>query len=355
MNNMLDNAAACRPYNWAAELFAEKSLELFANQESAGSAGVRSAKAVEVAGEKILSAIAPGYGILFCNTATDALRAAVCTVASLRKNTVSLTTRSEHPALLHALQESSSVQFCKMGKSGRLEFPEEVKADLFAVHHVNAETGILQDPVALKEHLPEKTLFLLDTTQSVCKVPILAKNADFLTISGCKIGAPCGAALIYRKTYEKQVRNLRFERHGIGRCVPAAAVVLGEVIEKGIAHLSARMEHVIGLQNLLRRELSDLKVHFTAENLPSSPWITHILLPGYQGGILVRMFEERGITVAAGSACSSETPEPSPVLRAMGYTAAEAYSALRVSFFDDTTQEEVLFFANTLHELLKNY
>ena len=107
---MLDNAAANRPYLWAAELFAEKSLELFANQESAGELGVKAAKAVELAGEQLASAVAPGFGVLFCNTATDALRAAVRAVLNPGEETVALTTKAEHPALLHALKDYSAVQ-----------------------------------------------------------------------------------------------------------------------------------------------------------------------------------------------------------------------------------------------------
>lgn len=352
MNNMLDNAAACRPYPWAAELFAEKSLELFANQESAGDLGVKSAKAVELAGEQLASALAPGYGVLFCNTGTDALRAAAAALGT-QKELHSLTTKAEHPALLHALNDFTNVQYSKIGKDGTIQLPPDVKADVFAVHHVNAETGIVQDAAALKKELPGETVFLLDTTQSVCKIPVPVGVADFLTVSGCKIGAPFGAALLYKKRFEKQIRGLRLEKHGVGRCVPAGAIVLAECVSRGLGSLEERMAHAEKLQNLLRENLADLKVRFTAEH--GSPWITHLMLPGYQGGILVRMFQEKGITVAAGSACSSETPEPSAVLRAMGYSAAEAYSALRVSFFDDTTPEEVLFFANTLHELLKNY
>lgn len=352
MNNMLDNAAACRPYPWAAELFAEKSLELFANQESAGELGVKAAKEVELAGEQLASAVAPGYGVLFCNTATDALRAAVRTALNPGKESLSLTTKAEHPALLHALKDFSSIQYCKIGKDGKALIPADAKADLIAVYHVNAETGIIQDVQNLKQ---TGSLFLLDTTQSLCKIPVPVNTADFLTVSGCKVGAPCGAALLYRKKFEKQVKSLRLEEHGIGRCVPASAVVLAEVISKSISALPERMAHAEKLRDLLRESLSGLKVVFTAKPEESSPWINHLMLPGYQGGILVRMFQEKGITVAAGSACSSETPEPSAVLRAMGYSAAEAYSALRVSFSDDTTPEEVLFFTNTLRELLKNY
>ena len=355
MYNMLDNAASCRPYPWAAELFAEKSMELYANQESAGESGVRSAKAVELAGEQLASAIAPGFGVFFCNTGTDALRLAARAVLESRREAVSLTTKAEHPALLHALEEHSAVKYCKMEKNGQVQFPSEIHADFAAVHHVNAETGIVQDPEVWKKHLPGECLFLLDTTQSACKIPIPAGTLDFLTVSGSKIGAPCGAALLYRKRYEKQIRSLRLEQHGIGRCIPAAAIVLAEAVSKGVSDLSRRMAHAEKLNGLLRNALADLNVKFTADGAESSPWISHFLLPGYQGGILVRMFQGKGITVAAGSACSSEDGGPSPVLRAMGYSPEEAYSALRVSFFDDTTPEEVLFFANTLHELLKNY
>ena len=355
MNNMLDNAAASRPYLWAAELFAEKSLELFANQESAGELGVKAAKAVELAGEQLASAVAPGFGVLFCNTATDALRAAVRAVLNPGEETVALTTKAEHPALLHALKDYSAVQYCKIGKDGKIQIPAGAKAELFAAHHVNAETGIVQDIQELKKNLPGGCAFLLDTTQSLCKIPVPGNSADFLTISGCKVGAPCGAALIYRKSFEKRVKALRLEEHAIGRCVPAAAVVLAEVVTKSVADLSRRMAHAENLRKILRESLAGLNIVFTSKPENASPWINHMMLPGYQGGILVRMFQEKGITVAAGSACSSETPEPSAVLRAMGYSATEAYSALRVSFSDDTTIEEVLFFANTLHELLKNY
>ena len=355
MNIMLDNAAACRPYSWAAELFAEKCRSLYANQESAGKLGVESAKAVAEAADRLSSVLAPGYGVMFCNTGTDALRAAVFAALSGKRNPVSLTTRAEHPALLRALAAFPGTEYCRVGRTGAITIPGDCVPDFFAVHHVNAETGILQDFAVLKKQLPEKTVFLLDTTQSVCKVSLPETLPDFLTISGCKVGAPCGAALLYRKSFEKKIRALRLEEHGIGRCVPAAAVVLSETVVRGVSRLRERYSHAERLNRILRDRLSGLQIRFTAENVPASPWILHFMLSGREGGILVRMLQERGITVAAGSACSSETPKPSAVLTAMGFSARESYSALRVSFFDDTTEEDVLIFANTLHEVLKNY
>lgn len=355
MNIMLDNAAACRPYSFAAGLFAEKCREFYANQESAGKLGTESAKAVKNAADRLASALAPGYEVMFCNTGTDALRAAVHAALSGRKSSSVLTSGMEHPALLKALEQYSKPVFCGVGRNGELRLPEGAAPDLLAVHHVNAETGIVQDPAALKRALPEETVFLLDTTQSVCKIPVDGTVPDLLTVSGCKVGAPCGAALLYRKEFAGKIRSLRLEEHGIGRCVPAAAVVLAETVVHGIAGLRERLAHAERLNRLLRELLSDLKIRFTAEHADSSPWILHFTLPGFEGGILVRMLHDRGITAAAGSACSSETPKPSAVLSAMGYSAKEAYSALRISFFDDTTEEDVLFFANTLHEVLKNY
>ena len=355
MNYMFDNAAACRPFPWAAELFAEKSLELFANQESSGKLGTVSANAVKAAEEQISAAAAPGYGVLFCNTGTDAIRAAVCAALSGKQNPRSLTTKGEHPSLLRILEEKTQTQYCRLSRKGKIQILPDSVPHLFAVHHVNSETGVIQNPEELKKQLPEQTVFLLDTTQSFCKIPVPGTVPDFLTVSGCKIGAPCGAALLYRKTFEKQVLSLRQKDHGIGRCVPAAAAVLGEVVSRGIADLERNRKNAEKLRKLLRESLSELPVEFTADTEDSSPWIVHFLLPGYQGGILVRMLNERGITAAAGSACSSETPEPSAVLLAMGYSSAEAYSALRISFSPCNTEEEILFFANTLHDLLKNY
>ena len=74
-----------------------------------------------------------------------------------------------------------------------------------------------------------------------------------------------------------------------------------------------------------------------------------------QGAVLVRILESRGVSAAAGSACMAETAVPSAVLTAMGYPKNTAFGAFRVSFWDDTSDEDVKVFKNILLEALKNY
>jgi cysteine desulfurase len=73
-----------------------------------------------------------------------------------------------------------------------------------------------------------------------------------------------------------------------------------------------------------------------------------VLLPGADGRVLVPRLDLAGLEVSAGSACSSGSIEPSPVLLALGYDEASARAALRLSLGRTTTQAEVRSAINTL-------
>ncbi|MPN50679.1 Cysteine desulfurase IscS [bioreactor metagenome] len=112
---------------------------------------------------------------------------------------------------------------------------------------------------------------------------------------------------------------------------------------------------------LLRRELSGLELpggkrsFCTVPEKLASPWILHLMLPGLETGVAVRMLSEAGIMVAAGSACSSESAEPSPALLALGYRRNEAWSGLRISLGPDTGAEEAEKLIEVLRNVLKNW
>ena len=87
----------------------------------------------------------------------------------------------------------------------------------------------------------------------------------------------------------------------------------------------------------------------------ASPFILHLMLPGVQSGVVVRMLSEEDVMVAAGSACASETRTPSAALTALGFSREQAYSGLRISFGFDTSPEDVKKMAEALKTVLKNY
>ncbi len=364
MNGYFDNAAQCRPFERAAREFAELSLRFYGNQEASGAAGVESRKQVEAASAEIAEKFAPGSQTLFTGTGTDAIRCAVRAHFMVHPGTAAVTTRAEHPALLEALRSfAGKVEFVTLRKDGSPDMAElesflAAKPSLFAVHHVNAETGFIQDAEAFRKLLKPGTAFLLDTVQSVGKIAVPWREAmpDFVTVSGCKIGAPCGGALVFRdnKKTADSLHAVRGKFHGTGRLIPAAAVVLARVLVSDLETLEDGEKHAESLRNIVLDALAGTEFVKTA-GTRSSPYILHLIFPGKQGAILVRILNSKGISAAAGSACLAETPEPSHVLRALGYSKEESFCAFRASFWRDSAEEDVRNFAKELVSALKSY
>jgi len=371
----LDNAASVPPFDWALDCFTKSARDFPGNQEAAGHAGVRAAAAVKEASRRLSSALAPGYEVLWCGTGTDALAAAVQAHCMANPGTEIVTTEAEHPALRQAVLRFAdryglTVRNAEVAGNGQIR-PESVstllgpRTSLLAIHHVNAETGAVQDLVSLRNLLDQRApgaLFLADTIQSVCKVAVPMREAhpDLLTLSGCKIGAPCGAALLWRDHPERPLTRtlhaLRERHHAIGRCVPAAAITISHVVETLLPALKERGERAAAFRASIRASFpSTLRIQETIPEELSSPYIFHLLLPGFQGGVLVRILGSEGISVAAGSACAAETRTPSETLTAMGYGRNLAFSALRLSFWDTTTEQEIEQFKKVFNQSLKNY
>ena len=79
------------------------------------------------------------------------------------------------------------------------------------------------------------------------------------------------------------------------------------------------------------------------------------MMPGIQSAVIVRYLSKYSILSASGSACAAESQEPSIVLTSLGFSKADAFSGLRLSFSWNTKMEDVEKFFNTLEEILKKY
>jgi cysteine desulfurase len=97
------------------------------------------------------------------------------------------------------------------------------------------------------------------------------------------------------------------------------------------------------------------KCRFTVPAEAGAGNILHFMLPGYQAGVLVRMFSAEDIMLSSGSACQSESDEPSAVLQALNYSKSDAYSGIRVSLSGENTREEAEIFVQKLQQILQDY
>ena len=216
----------------------------------------------------------------------------------------------------------------------------------------NSETGIIQD-------LPNG-IHVTDATQGVGKIAVAEQltKADFGFFSSHKIGGPKGVgAIMLGPDIELPDRGggQEFGRRsgtenlygiaGFGTASRAAAKQLSEGVWERVRQLRDNLECD------LRNEVKDIEVvGCSAQRLPNtSCFVVH----GWKAETLVIQLDLQGIAVSSGSACTSGKVGSSGVLEAMGYSYAEAGSAIRVSIGPSTTTEEIQHFIRVFSKLCR--
>jgi len=232
---------------------------------------------------------------------------------------------------------------------------------LVSVMAANNETGVLQDIAGLVEvakSVNPDVLFLSDACQLVGKLPISFKklNLDMMSVSSHKLYGPQGAgALIVSRSIDLQPQILGGgQEKGLrsGTENLAAIVGFGRAAELAIEAQQARKEHVLKLQQQLVQSLTDLSgvTVFSAqtERLPNT---VQFSVHGIDGETLLMQLDMKGFAVSSGSACDSGRTEPSHVLMAMGIDKNTAKGAIRVSFGEQNTREQVVQFIDVLAQI----
>lgn len=213
------------------------------------------------------------------------------------------------------------------------------RAHLVSVLAANNETGVLS-PIATMADTCHRfeVPFHVDAVQAFGKLPAAVWNrADFLSLSAHKVQGPKGSgALVVRSG--KKLAQTTFggaqetkRRAGTENVLGHGAFGAACASEAGsperwhqVRTLRERFE-----ARLLATEPEAKIFGATADRLPNT---TLVRFPGISGEILLTALDLDGIAVSTGSACSSGSLAPSPVLLAMGYPPDQAREALRVSF-----------------------
>ncbi len=217
---------------------------------------------------------------------------------------------------------------------------------LISVMAANNEIGTLQ-PIAeigglVRDLRKEgrKIWFHTDAVQAVGKMPIDVEDigCDLLSISGHKIYAPKGIGALYvRRGTRLHTQNIggRQERGIRAGTEPVHQIVaLGKAAELADTGLNGSPKQLQelrdGLEDKVFEAFPDAVLNGDKEmRLPN---ISNISFPGVEGEGLLINLDMQGIAVSTGSACSSGSLEPSPVIRALGRNDFQARSAIRFSF-----------------------
>ena len=265
-----------------------------------------------------------------------------------------ITSRLEHKAVLDtaaALQERGcEVSFAEHGADGVID-PDAVaecirdETVLVSIMHVNNETGVVQDIAAIGERCRQRgVLFHVDAAQSTGKVPLRLDDwpVDLASLTAHKTYGPMGIGAIYvRKGVNITPQIHGGEQEGglrPGTLATHQIVGFGAALE--LADPDREGALLADRRNRLWNGLSVIEgIRLNGHPTQRSPHVLNVAFPGVQAESLQLAVAE--VAVSTGSACNSDVPDPSHVLRAMGLSDALAAATLRFSVGRFTTNEEI--------------
>ena len=328
------------------------------NQEASHAAAKRVRRQIGEAAEILTSSL---YGdcrprrVIWGNSATGVFRL----LADFASGGRVLTTRLEHPAVTANLKRTAAkVDFLRCDAAGVLDAessPRE-KYDAVFCHAVQSELGTVQRAAEIFAPHPD-ALHVVDAVALAGKAP-LAGCRGVTVISGSKFGCPGGAAAMIDDDCPQGEKLFAFAGHYrtrdylTDRVAPAVILTLAEAARRRRERMAPDEANAVKNALLLRAGVADLPLCLTVPMEKSSPYIVHLTLRDLPGAVVVRSLSERGIIAASGSACASESREPSPAMLAIGQNRKNAYNSLRLSFGFDTAADDVARLTETLAETL---
>ncbi len=308
--------------------------------------------------------------VSFTTSGTQAAHVAVLGAVAARRSATRgpghvVVSAVEHSSVLnavaHAEEAGSAVTIAGVDATARVDvavFSEAVRRDrtvLACLQSANHEVGTIQPVPEVAQACREAGVpVFVDAAASVGRAR-LPEEWSLLAASGHKWGGPPGVGVLAVRKAVRWKSALPTDNRE-GRRVPGfpnlpailAAVTALEVVEAG---KEAADQELRRLTNQLRHRLPDLVPDCVVHGDPvvTLPHIVTFSCLYIDGEALVVELDKAGFSVSSGSACASDTQQPSHVLAAMG---ALTHGNVRVSLPRDATNESVSAFLAVLPDIV---
>ena len=362
-------------YPKAAEAAFKAMESAYGNPSSTHQTGLQAKGLLEATRRKAAAAIgAKPDQIIFNSGATEGIQTAVFSALQFWKRYPNPPSRpkilyaaTEHKAVPEALHYWVKTLGLKheiieipVDSHGQINF-ERLNAELpdailLCTMAVNNESGVIQRLDEIEKAIIEQksqTLWLVDCVQALGKIDLNLDpiRIDYAVFSGHKVYAPKGTGFLYCKWedlyYPLIVGGGQEKGHRSGTQNLPGVAGLGVVLDlinerdpKGPMQPAARLFE-FREQILAALSESFPKVILNTPLTYSVSTTINFSIPGFRSAELMDVFDSAGLRVSAGSACNATNPEPSHVLRAMGFPNWRSSSAIRLSFGPMTTQKDV--------------
>jgi cysteine desulfurase len=327
--------------------------------------GRRAHTAIEEAREKVAYAVnAHPSQIIFTASGTESNNTIIHGVADGYPESIFGYSAIEHPCV------SKPVEALRKRGFASIEIPVDqnglvniaLLSDIpsnqptfISVMMANNETGVIQNmPEIVQWAKKNKAIVHTDAVQALGKITVdfAGLDVDALTISSHKVYGPQGvAALVVNNKIDVvpfikgggQERGLRSGTENL-----AGIIGFGKACERAAANTVLFDKTIRPLQSYLEQHLVQMGAVIFGNQVKRLPNTSFFAFPRLDGVTLLTALDKKGFAVASGSACSSNSNEPSHVLLAMGIDKELAQGAIRVSMGVESTLAQVKDFIASL-------
>ena len=336
--------------------------KLYGNPSSAYSFAQDSAKAIKEARERVANILnAKPTEIIFTSGGTEANNLAIKGIAFANRERGNhiITSKIEHHAVLNTCKwlekQGFSVSYIEVDKYGIVNLDElkrkiTDKTILISVMYANNEVGTIEPVSEIAEIKNDKEIYIhTDAVQAVgkIKVDVNKLGVDLLSLSAHKFYGPKGVGALFVRNGTKIDPLLHGGHHeknkragtenvagivGLGRACEIALEKMGEE-DKRLKKLRDKLEKGI------TEKITDVVVNGHPEMRLSG--VLNICVKYVEGESILLHLDKEGIAASSGSACTSDSLEPSHVLTSMGISPDVAHGSLRFSLGHSNNEQDI--------------
>lgn len=283
-----------------------------------------------------------------------------------------ITLSIEHHAVLHTMarleKEGFEVTYLNPQSDGIVaveDVRDAIRDDtaLVSIMFANNEMGAIQPIAEIGALCKEKgVLFHTDAVQAVAHLPIDVQemNIDMLSLSAHKFHGPKGVGVLYARNGIKLINVIEGGAQERGKRAGTINVPgimsMAAALKDGCDNMEVNMKKVSVLRDRLIEGLKDIPYSkLNGDAVKRLPGNVNYSFEGVEGESLLLSLDNEGICCSSGSACTSESLEPSHVLLGMGVPIEIAHGSLRFSLDINNTEEEIDYIVEKVKKIIAHY
>ena len=345
----------------------------YGNASSLYSVGRNAKRAIEKARNRVAELLNCNHNEIYFTgggSESDNIALKGFAYANKEKGNHIITSKIEHPAILETCKtlerQGFEVSYINVKEDGIIDVEElrkSIKSNtiLISVMTANNEVGTIQpiEEIAKIAH-DNNVVFHTDAVQAIgnVKIDVEKMRIDMLSLSSHKINGPKGVGALYIKNgieVEKFINGGHQEKDRRAGTENVAGIVgLGKAAEIARKNMETHIRNLSKVRDYyikkVQKEIPNIRINGSMENrLPGN---ANISFKGVNASELIFKLDERGICVSSGSACSSGNTNPSHVLTAMNVPEVYLNSAIRTTFGENNTFEQVDYVVKILKQII---